>query len=96
MTIKEMIKKIDNYNEVADAIGGMKMELRFTEGYSLSRKVNDYKSFKKYLKAIYINEAVTAIINYNEYEFNKQIELNFTSYNDELKESVEFSVCSVW
>ena len=76
MTLQEMIKKIEVYNEVAYVLGYRKQALEindYSEGCScrmFSVKATSYKELKKALKAEYIDEYVTEIITRDDYEFD--------------------------
>ena len=72
MTIKEMLKKVEAFNEVAEAMGANKAELRFAdqwmEGYwNQSIPVQDIRSLKKHLNDKYYEDTVKAILNCAEY-----------------------------
>ena len=92
MTYKEMVKKINTYNEIAEMIGNEKAELRVQfDGYGYSEKVEDAKSFRKLITENYIDCCAKAILNYSEYEFNKQAELSCTdSCGTEFTVKIEF------
>lgn len=76
MTLLEMIKKIEVYNEVAFVLGERRKALEindYSEGCScrmFSVKATSYKELKKALKAEYIDEFVTEIITRDNYEFD--------------------------
>lgn len=77
MTIKEMIKKVEAYNEVANVMGTEKAVLKFEYGFGWGKEVEDLASFKKYMKDEFIKEMVDAIMNFKEYEFDKDFEISF-------------------
>ena len=94
MKIKEMIKKIDTFNEVAEMIGNEKAELRCRIGFGFSIPVTDEKSFKKQIKEEYIPIMAKAILDFVGYEFNEEVEINVTdAWGCVLKEKVEFWAC---
>lgn len=91
MKIKEMIKKIDTFNEIAEMIGNEKAELRCTIGYGFSFIVSNEKSFKKQIREEYIPEMAKAILDCAEYEFNKDVVIELTDvWGDVLTEKVRF------
>lgn len=97
MKIKDMINKLHTYNEVAEAIGERRKELRFSIRYGYSHKVEDMKSFKKFLHYEFIEELVEAILNYDGYEFAQTAELSFTDkFGEQFDEEVEFTICTEW
>ena len=71
MKIKDMIKKIEDYNEIAEIVGGAKMELHFRDqmgcGY---QKVMSYKQFSGFICREYLDSVAKAILN-GDYEFDK-------------------------
>lgn len=74
MTVKELIKKIDTYNKLAEEIGSeTKATLWFGFGYGRSQNFKTYAEFKKFIKEEYIDSCVDAILNYDGYEFNKTV-----------------------
>ena len=96
MTISEMKKKVDNYNEVARAIGQQELKLTFylgSDGITFYRlDVEDVKSFKRFLKEELIEEDVMAILNEKAYEFETKKDFNvvFTPMGDVSSFTVEF------
>lgn len=74
MTIKEMLKKVEIYNEVAEQLGNQKAELRFVEGYGLSDPVGSFATFRKYIKETYIKTVAEDILKYDGYEFGTEAE----------------------
>ena len=91
MTIKEMLKKVEIYNEVADNFGTEKAELWVNIGYYGSVSVKDYRSFKDYLNRTYIKTVAGAILCYSEYEFDKEYIFEVPGfYGDTFTEKVEF------
>ena len=75
MTIKEMLKKVEAHNEVAELVGNHKAVL-VMEDKSFRAEVKSLKSFQKLVKLIkdeYIDEMAEAILNCKKYEFNKTL-----------------------
>lgn len=95
MTYKELIKKIDTYNEIAELIGADKMEIRVNIGFSVSEKVKDSKSFAKFIKDEYIDEVADAILRCSDYTFDNTVDLSVVDrFGDTLNEKIEFYVCA--
>lgn len=91
MTIKEMLKKIENYNEMAEIVGGEKLELRMVFEYGLSDEVKSYKEFSKYIRDEFIDEIAKPILEYKGYEFHKEYVIERkTKWGDVVKEVVTF------
>lgn len=72
MTINEMFKKVEAYNEVAELIGSHKAVL-VMEDDSFRADVQNMKAFRKFVKDEYIEEMAEAILNSKNYEFNKTL-----------------------
>lgn len=97
MTIKEMCKKVETYNEVANIAGVDKIELRFSKGYGMSEPVKDYKSFKKYIKDEYIDCFADAILNCSEWEMDEDREIEATDkWNYTHKDICGFCLKVIW
>ena len=79
MTINEMIKKVNTYNEVARAVGFKELKLTMhygSDGITFYRTdVEDMKSFKRFLNEELIEECVKAILS-ESYEFETRKEFN--------------------
>ena len=94
MTIKEMLKKVDGYNEVAEMIGTEKAELRVVyDGYGLSDVVADYKSFAKFIRETYIKEIADAVLKCDKYELNKEMQFTVDGiFGDVIHSEIEFFI----
>ena len=97
MTIKEMIKKVDSYNEVARVIGGR--ELKLTMYYylgigsisSIKTDVADIKALRKWCNYEMIEEVANAILSGNyEFETRKPFNVVFTPAGDTADFEIEF------
>lgn len=78
MTIREMIKKINVYNEIAESIGKEKVDLGFRMRFTFEDCLGiqeDYRAFKKYLNKYHIPELVDAILKCDKWQFNEELEL---------------------
>lgn len=96
MTIKEMCKKIDGYNDIARVIRQDQVELRICVGYHTSVKVDSYKQLAKYLRYEYITEMANAILA-GDYEFCTETEISIVDvFGDTLTEKVEFIAVTRW
>lgn len=67
MKIKEMIKKVEAYNEIAEITGGQKMVLHFYE-MTTTEKATEYKQISKFIRETYIKIVADAILD-GEYDF---------------------------
>lgn len=72
MKIKDMIKKIEDYNEIAEIVGGAKMELHFRDQMAFgSQIIWNYKLFSGFIRHEYLDSVAKAILN-GDYEFEKE------------------------
>lgn len=78
MTIKEMFKKIEAYNEVADIMNTSKARLYFEYETHWGEKKDDFKSFRKYVRREFVKELADIILNSDEFEMDKEISKSFT------------------
>lgn len=98
MTIKEMIKKVDSYNEVARAIRGQELKLTMYNYLFLGSScgthvdVTDIKTLRKWLKHENIEEVAEAILTEGGYEFEtrKPFSVVFTPAGDTADFEIEF------
>ena len=75
MTINEMLKKVEAYNEVAELVGSHKAVL-VMEDESFRAELQSLKSFRKFERLVrdeYIEEMAEAILNSKNYEFNETL-----------------------
>ena len=70
MTIKEMLKKVEAYNEIAQLMGQDTVSLYIRDvGWHTTAEVKDIKSYKKFVTENYIKCVAEAILNYKDYDF---------------------------
>ena len=76
MTLKEMFKKVDTYNEVVEFLTGPKVKILFQYGdrWSDAHSFEDYKSLTKYIKREYIEELAELMLKADAWEFGKVTE----------------------
>lgn len=82
MTLKEMLNKLNTYNEIAALTGNhQKLGLGIAiEDPDDSAYFTDYEALKKWLEENYIKPAATAILKNDGYEFNwtKATQIEYT------------------
>ena len=82
MTIKEMIQKVNGYNEVATVIGQPTKSLRITETLAGSSATmftfvgTDYSKVKKVIKNVYTDEVANALLTDDTFDFAGDYFLN--------------------
>lgn len=95
MTIKEMFKKIETYNEVAEMVKGEKLTIHITLDIS-GEYFEDYKSFKKYAKENYAESLIIALTEYKDFTFGETHEIAFNCYGWDMIENVEINAFNRW
>lgn len=75
MTLKEMFKKIATFNEIATVLGEDRVQLQLSDhvvGVRLASFTESaYKDMAKAVKDEYITEAAEKILNYKEFEWDR-------------------------
>ena len=89
MTIKEMFKKVEAYNEIAKIVGAHEMMIVFEDDIYTHERFETYKEFVKFAKETYIAPAYNAIL-LGEYEFEEKT--NISTWEHEFL--VELYLCS--
>ena len=78
MKAREIFKKVEAFNEVASNLGWGGEGYVEVEFNNVSIPFEDgYKDFKKFVKDKYIEYAAKAILEYDGYEFDKEVEVEF-------------------
>lgn len=85
MTIKEMIKKVNTYNELAKQFGENEKQLYMHRGFSEWVNVTSFKEFKHFIEETYIEEFAKSILNCNEWDFDKPVQIVAYQFGQELK-----------
>ncbi len=92
MTIKEMFKKIETYNEIAEMVKTEKLRIYVNIGHFHSIGFSDFNSFKKYIRNEYIREVEEAILKYDGYAFEVEHKFNITMWDGyKITETVEIN-----
>ncbi len=94
MTVKELIKKMDSYNEIARLVDAPEMEIRFKDGI-FSSTVKDSKSFAKFVRETYIKCVADDILN-GDYEFGKGTVITSGDGHNTFTRTVEFDISARW
>lgn len=99
MTINEMLKKVDTYNEMSEMLGvrfNQKVQLVMIDSTIISETytATDMKSFRKAVKETYIDRCAKAILEYKDYEFNTPVTLEtIDAFGCKQTMQIEFTVC---
>ena len=89
MKIKDLFKKVETYNEVADLMHTNKAKIQFGEVF-YSERFEHYNDFCKYVKREYIKEVAEKILSADNCEFDTEIEIEYGS--DIFAGSSKFSI----
>lgn len=74
MTIKEMLKKVEAYNEVSSHLNYNRAVLCFKDGDGhtfVRAEIEDYRTFTNFLRRTYVPEVVETIKTWNGYKFDE-------------------------
>jgi len=95
MTMKEMFKKVETYNEIAELMGTDKAKISF---YDLpcfgGIHFSNYKEFSKYIRQEYIKEIADAILKHDGWEIDKEIEISYHASSISNSIDMFFKDCS--
>lgn len=91
MTMRELFKKVETYNEVAEIIDipyQAKLIFCIDDGRGSSifdcKSYSTYKEFRRYFKQEIIDEITDFVLNSNEFDLGKATELRYTDkFGDE-------------
>lgn len=89
MKIKELFKKVEAYNEVAELMHTNKAKIQFGEVF-YSERFEHYSDFCKYVKREYIKEVAEKILNADNVEFDSEIVIEYGT--DIIAGSSKFSI----
>lgn len=79
MTLKEMMKKVETYNEVAEVMGTQRAELLLEDG-NVYEYFETWAELRKYIRREYVSEYADALLKTNTYEMDKETEINWTNH----------------
>jgi len=74
MKMKDMFKKIETYNEIAEIMLTQKAKIMFGEKWCYET-FNSYNEFKKYVRNEYIKEVADMILNSEDWEIDDEVEI---------------------
>lgn len=78
MTIKEMFKKVEAYNEVAEIMGHSVAKIYFEYDIHWGEKLDNYSNFSKYIRREFIKELGDVILRADDFEMDKEITKTYT------------------
>ena len=78
MTMKELFKKVETYNEVAELMMTEKAEICFTYAFLSYEKFTNYNDFRKFIRKELIKDVADKILKADAFEFDKDMEISWT------------------
>lgn len=74
MKIREMFKKVEAYNELAEIMNGEKAHVWFAEKsvITIGDAFKDYNEFRKYIRREYFKDVEDFVLNSDEWEINSE------------------------
>lgn len=76
MKIKDIFKKVETYNELAEIMQTTKVQISFGEKWH-SEKFDNFNDFKKYIRHEYVKDIVDGILNSEDWEIDGEIEIEW-------------------
>lgn len=76
MKMKEMFKKVETYNEIAEMMMTHKAKIQFGEWLHTER-FEKYSDFSKWIRREYINEVADMILTSDEWEIDGELEIHY-------------------
>ena len=77
MTLREMFKKVETYNEIASLMHTTKAVIEFSEGIVTHEKFDSYKEMSKFIKREYFKEVAEKILK-ADWELDGDIKFSWT------------------
>ena len=95
MTIKEMFRKIETYNDIAKLVGTDQIKITITVDTFYIESFQYFADFRKWLKKEWISEMGEAFLKYADFEFNAEHLIEYEDiFGDELLNHVEIDTYS--
>lgn len=94
MTVREIFKKVDAYNEVAEIMGTDKAIVKVA-GFSFSclDEFENFKDFRAYLKREIIDTLANAVLACDEFENDKPVTITYTDiFGDAYSTNIEVGI----
>ena len=79
MTLKEMMKKIESFNEVASQIGADTARVYLYDGVTSGEWFETWTELRKAIRSEYVKEYADVVLKADTYEINGDTEIEYTS-----------------
>lgn len=92
MTIKELFKKVETYNEIAELLGNRSAKIYFYI-FPYDESFSTYKAFSKYIRTEYLKEMADEILKYDGFKAGETATIKCISrFGDELELEIEVGI----
>lgn len=81
MTMKELFKKVETYNEVADLMNTRKAKIKFYD-YDIhsGESFETYDEFRSWVREQFIKEEAEVILKSNSWQFDEELTIEYTDF----------------
>ena len=85
MTLKEMFKKVEAYNEIATMMGSRKAKISFymkASGCNIrfGESFDSFDSLRKYARSEYLKELADAVLKFDSWEMDTEVEISYKDH----------------
>lgn len=85
MTLKELFKKVETYNEIAEMMHSRKAKIHFymrASGCNIcfGESFESFESLRKYIRNEYLKETADAILKCSDWELDQEIEIAYADH----------------
>lgn len=95
MKLKEMMKKIEAYNEIAKIMGNDKAGLKPDDGFC-EQTFQSWDALKRFINKTYVKPAVKELFQYDGFEFNTRATIHWVDdWHDDVFD-ITPSIYTVW
>lgn len=79
MTLKDMMKKVETFNEIATQIGADTARLYFQEGIGCGEWFETWAELRKHIRREYVSEYAEVLLKADAFEINGTTEIEWTN-----------------
>lgn len=85
MTLKELFKKVEAYNEIAEMMHSRKAKIHFymrASGCNIcfGESFESFESLRKYIRNEYLKEMADAVLKCSDWELDQEMEITYTDH----------------
>ena len=83
MTLKDLFKKVETYNEIAEMMRTYKAKIYFCDSFFSGEHFDTFEALRKYARKEYIKDLADRVLKFDGWEFDKGITFEWTdSFGD--------------